>query len=270
MESAGFQTDLVPQVASLEDAPAFRLPFHVLDWEAFAGPGLTLKSDWRNWALAEPVDWRPAGTPMAPVSGMAPLHRRRADAADRLALEAAFRLAPTGGIPTVFASRHGQLTRSASLLQAQVNGEPASPMDFSLSVHNATAGQYAIASGDRHGSTSLSSRGEAFACAVLEAAGLIAEGAEKVMLVMSDPVLPAPYPRSEREEPAGYGLALLMGKEGGEAFSLALHPASGSGKDPLPQGLAFLRYLAGGRSPAVWQREGRRWTFDRMPASGPA
>jgi hypothetical protein len=195
---------------------------------------------------------------------MAPILRRRADAADRLGLEVAFRLAPPGGgIPSVFASRHGQVTRSALMLGAQAAGEPASPMDFSLSVHNATAGQYAIAAGDRHASTSLSAREEAFACALLEAQGMIAEGAERVLLVMSDPVLPDIYGKREQEEPAGYALGLLLGTGGGEAFSMRLEEAAPESADRLPQGLAFLRALAGGRESALWQRGARRWTWAR-------
>lgn len=251
----------------MEDAPGFCMPFHVLDWEAFAGPGLNHKSDWREWSREASPDWGPGPTPVAPVQGMPPLLRRRADAADRLALEVAFRLAPTGGIPTVFASRHGQVNRSASLLIAQGNGEPASPMDFSLSVHNATAGQYSIATGDRHGGTSLSSRGESFTAGLLEAAGLILEGNGKVLLVVSDPVLPAPYADSDREEPAGYGLGLLLGKDGGEGFTLSMdHTASAT--DRMPQALAFLRLLAGGGDSLAWTRGGHRWTWSRTAAGG--
>ena len=252
----------------MEDAPGFCLPFLVLDWEAFAGPGLTHKADWREWSRTPEPDWRPGTTPVAPVTAMPPLLRRRADAADRLALEVAFRLAPAGGLPTVFASRHGQVNRSASLLDSQGNGEPASPMDFSLSVHNATAGQYAIASGDRHGGTSLSSRDESFTSGLLEAAGLLLEGNEKVLLVMSDPVLPAPYPDSDREEPAGYGLGLLLGNAGGEGFTVSIDHTASPAADRMPQGLAFLRLLAGGGDSLAWTRGGHRWTWRRAAAGG--
>lgn len=263
MQASGSTNDLASQVAALEDVPVFRLGFHVVDWEAYAGQGLTQKGEWRDWAKSANADWKPAATPMAPVAGMAPLLRRRADAADRLALEVAFRLAPEGGLPTVFASRHGQVTRSAAMLAAQALGEPASPMDFSLSVHNATAGQYAIAAGDRHGGTSLASRDESFASGLLEAIGLLAEGHERVLLVMSDPMLPALYPETDRREPAGYGIGLLLGKSGGEAFTMALGTAPAPGEDTGPQGLEFLRLLAGGGASAAWMRGGRKWTWAR-------
>lgn len=260
--------DLLPKVAAPQDAAMFTLGFRVLAWEAFAGPGLATEADWRAWANQAPPDWTLGKTPAAPVAGMAPILRRRADAADRLALEVAFRLAPAGGIPAVFASRHGQVARSASMLTAQAAGEPASPMDFSLSVHNATAGQYSIAAGDRHASTSLSSREESFAAGLLEAMGMAAEGAPRVMVVMSDPVLPDIYAGPERGEPAGYALALLLGAKGGEAFTMTCEPAGAGADETLPQGLAFMRVLAGDGEAVAWQGGGRRWTWTRAAEDG--
>ena len=266
--------DLLPKVAAPQyDAISgtdaiFRLGFRVLAWEAFAGPELSLQADWRAWANQKAPDWTLGKTPPAPVSIMAPILRRRADSADRLGLEVALRLAPAGGVPTVFASRHGQVTRSASMLTAQAAGEPASPMDFSLSVHNATAGQYSIAAGDRHASTSLSSREESFASGLLEAMGMAAEGHPRVMLVVSDPVLPEIYAGPERGEPAGYSLAVLLGSEGGAAFTMTCEEAVAGQDDTLPQGLAFLRLLAGDGETIAWERGGRRWTWTRTAADG--
>jgi hypothetical protein len=133
-------------------------------------------------------------------------------------------------------------------------------MDFSLSVHNATAGQYAIAVGDRHASTSLSSRGEAFGSALLEAAGLIAEGTREVLVVASDPRLPDSLGPLADPEPAGYALGLRLCADGGASWTCALAEASGP-DHAEPQALAFLRALAGGKAGAQWARAGRRWTW---------
>ena len=252
-----------PQVPAAAGDPVFRFPFRIADWEAFAGPSLADKQAWKVWAAGVRGDWSAAETPLAPVSRMAPILRRRADAADRLALEVAFRLAPAGGLPTVFASRHGQVVRSAAMLRAQAAGEPPSPMDFSLSVHNATAGQYAIAAGDRHSGTSLSARGESFGSGLLEAAGLMAEGAPEVLLVASDPCLPGVLEPLGDGEPAGYAVALLLRAEGGEAFACALGP-SAAPDDSRPQALAFLRALAAGDASASWSRGGRLWSWERL------
>lgn len=251
-----------------ESEVSLRLSLHVLAWEAWAGPELSTREDWKAWADSgrEWAEREPATTPAAPVSPMPPLLRRRADAADRLALETAFRLAPAGSsVPTVFATRHGQVIRSVSMMKAQAAGEPTSPMDFSLSVHNATAGQHSIAAGNRSPSDSLSSRGECFASALLEARGLVAEGHGRVLAVASDPCLPSVYRGRWEEEPAGYSLAVLLGDSGGDRFELSLSacaPGAGHG-DREPQALAFLRVLAGSHGEASWSRASRRWTWSR-------
>ncbi len=250
------------RIPAPDPGAVFRLSLRIADWAAYAGPALADKEAWGAWAVSAPPDWSPAETPPAPVVGMPPILRRRADAADRLALEVAFRLAPSGGLPSVFASRHGQVVRSVAMLQAQAAGEPASPMDFSLSVHNATAGQYAIAAGDRHASTSLSSRGESFGSALLEAAGLLAEGAPEVLVVASDPRLPGIIGSLSDQEPSGYALGLRLCAEGGTAWTCAL--TTGPGADHgEPQAFAFLRALAGGGTRAEWSRGGRIWTWER-------
>lgn len=207
---------------------------------------------------------------------MPPILRRRADPGDRIGLEVAFRLAPSGtDLPSVFASRHGQVTRSTAMLQAQAAGDMASPMDFSLSVHNAAAGQYSVAKGDRSQSSSLSSRGEAFTAALLEAQGLVDEGHDRVLAVMSDLMPPEVFRGGWDHEPAGYALGLVLGAFGGEAFELSLWQEDGeedgqkdgeteAGTETAwPQALVFLKALAGDAESATWRRGGRRWDWTR-------
>ena len=250
------------------------MPLRIRAWEAWAGPLLADKKAWREWAASDP-EWNSVLTQTPPVSPMPPLLRRRADPADRLGLEVAFRLAPSARIPTVFASRHGQVARSVSMLQARNAGEPASPMDFSLSVHNAAAGQYSIAKGDRSPSSSLSSRGESFTAALLEAQGMVLEGHDEVLVVMSDSMPPGIFREGWDREPAGYAFGLILGaaesgpagggKAGGnsETFEMSLGESEAGADSALPQALVFLKALAGGGRRASWSRGGRRWDWVR-------
>jgi hypothetical protein len=247
-------------------SPNFQLPFHVLAWEAWAGEALSRPDAWRRWAQAE-LPWTSRLPQAAPVSSMPPLLRRRASSADRLALEVALKLAPAGqALPSVFASRHGQVSRSAAMLKAQSADELCSPMDFSFSVHNATAGQASIVTGDRSGSASLSSRRESFTAALLEAQGLVLEGAAKVLLVISDELPPELYQGLWQEEAAGYALGLVLGQPaaGTDSFELSLSQADEPSPEPvLPQALAFLKALAGSGSGARWQQGRRLWAWQR-------
>jgi hypothetical protein len=125
------------------------------------------------------------------------------------------------------------------------------------------AGQFSIAAGDRSPSSSLSSRGETLGAALLEAQGMIAEGREAALAVISDPVPPEIYRGRWREEPGGYALGLRLGAAGGEEIALSLD-ADAEGEDsPLPQALAFLRFLAGQEKSGHWQRGTRRWAWSR-------
>jgi hypothetical protein len=247
-------------------SPSFQVPFHVLAWEAWAGEALSQRQSWRDWARTE-RPWASRLAQAAPVASMPPLLRRRASSADRLALEVALKLAPPGeAMPSVFASRHGQVSRSVAMLKAQSADELCSPMDFSFSVHNATAGQGSVVTGDRSGSASLSSRRESFTAALLEAQGLVLEGAAKVLLVISDELPPEIYQGLWQEEAAGYALGLVLGPPGAgaESFELSLTQAGGSAPEPLlPQALAFLRALASSASGATWQDGRRLWAWQR-------
>ena len=242
----------------------FKLSLHVSAWAAWAGPELSEQAHWRSWAFSD-KKWDSHPKLSAPVACMPPLQRRRADFSDRLGLEVAFRLAPPGSnIPSVFASRHGQLARSTAMLQAQAGGEFASPMDFSLSVHNATAGQFAITTGNRSSSNSIAACEESFTSALLEAQGLVWEGNDNILVVMSDPFPPPIFQGHWNGEPAGYGLGLLLGSGGGDRFELSFCDAAGKEETIFPQALTFLETLAGGKSESVWQRGGRRWKWTRL------
>jgi Beta-ketoacyl synthase, N-terminal domain len=246
---------------------SFQLPFHVLAWEAWAGEALSQRDAWRRWAQTD-APWASQLPQAAPVASMPPLLRRRASSADRLALEVALKLAPAGeALPSVFASRHGQVSRSAAMLKAQSAGELCSPMDFSFSVHNATAGQASVVTGDRSGSASLSSRRESFTAALLEAQGLVLEGAAKVLLVISDELPPTLYQGLWQEEGAGYALGLVLGphQPGTDSFELSLTQGADPALEPLlPQALAFLKALAGSGPGATWQHGQRLWAWQRQ------
>jgi hypothetical protein len=230
----------------------------LLDWEAWA-PGLPDKEAWRAWA-AGGAGLRDDGSSPA-VEAMAPALRRRAGRNDRLGLETAWRLAPQGApVVSVFGSRHGQVARSAVLLEALAQGTPLSPMDFSLSVHNACAGLFSIARQDRSASSAVAAGGEELASAMLEAAGLLAEGAESVLLSVHDELPPALYDAHWLREEGTLGLGLRLGPAG-RRLRLSLMEAA-----PRPEGASqgevLARLLARGAGTARWSRGGRAWVWE--------
>ncbi len=97
-------------------------------------------------------------------------------------------------IPVVFSSSHGELERSLNMMQDIENGEAVSPTAFSLSVHNAIAGLFAIAFGNKLESTVIAPGDEGIVAALLESLAMLEEGLSKVIIVFYDAPLPAFYP----------------------------------------------------------------------------
>lgn len=259
----------------------------VLSWSAWA-QGLETPQAWEAWARA-PAPVPPEGHPEARF--LPAMLRRRCTPLTRIVLTAAFgclgesaaeglaaSAPPAGGTPdavrTVFASRHGSINESIELLHAIVRRERISPAKFSHTVHNAQAGLFCIAAGNREASSSLAARGDTFACGWLEALGhLEREPGRPVLLVTGDVALEPTFAALVDEPPGAYGLALLLAvdAEGGAgegapdapapselAFRIEAEPVDSR---PWPDALEFLRWLlAGADEPELalgrfrWQR----------------
>lgn len=247
---------------------ALDLRLKVLDWDAWA-EGRAGKDAWRVWAqgpsAASSDDGPPSLLGKGPAAAAVPaMLRRRAGLSDRLALELACGLVDRDAqVPCVFASRHGQIVRSVGLLEDLARGVPLSPMDFSVSVHNATAGLFSIARGDRSPATALAGGRESFSAAVLEAQAMLLEGVEKVLLVYHDETPPRALEGFWDGEPADWSLALLLGRDQGRILKMRLEDAPArEGSDSAPQAYALARLLARGQGRERWLNGRHRWTWE--------
>lgn len=228
-----------------ERLPGAALRFRVADWMA-AAPDRRGRRAWLEWA----------GAAAGPEDGVAPVMpaalRRRLRYGGLLAAEAVFGLEPFQGEPRlVFCSRHGEFQRNLNLLRQLVAGEPLSPTDFSLSVHNAIAGLISIATANRAGHTAIAAGRESFQAGLLEAAVLMATAPDRpVLLVHYDEPLPTPYEPFRDPAETPLAVALLLAAPG-LGPSISMWPESESEAAPIePQvevpALAFLRFLLGG------------------------
>ncbi len=111
---------------------------------------------------------------------------------------------------TVFASSGGDSEVLDKICTALTQPDrPVSPTQFHHSVHNTPAGYWAIATGCKQPSLSLSAYDGSFAAGLLEAAALALTEAARVLLVAYD--LPLPFPLSERRAiVAPFAVALLL------------------------------------------------------------
>jgi hypothetical protein len=222
------------------------LSTRVARWAAWA-PGLEGEEDWRRWA-AEPYPLAAEGR--AEARFLPAMLRRRCTPLTRAMLTAAYACSddePRETLRTVFASRHGSINESIGLLEAIVRGEKISPAKFSHTVHNAQAGLFSIAAGNRCASSSLSGMEDTFACAWIEALTHLERDPEgAVLLVMGDVPLAEAFAPLCPETPVSYALALLL-RNDGAGPEIGIEPAQGDGsaEREWPDALSFLRWLLG-------------------------
>ena len=199
--------------------------------------------------------------------------RRRASTAGKIALEAAYAALPADGagddIPVVFASRHGECARSAELLQELAAGVPLSPASFSLSVHNANAGLFSIARRSRGNGIAIAAGPSTVEHAVIEACGLLADGAPSVLLVVADGPLPDVFAQLSdcREEVLGWAWLMQAADENAPLPTLSLQwsAADAAVADTAAAGSAdVLRFFLNTDAVGlVRQANGRRWHWMR-------
>jgi hypothetical protein len=240
------------------------MEFSVEAWSAFA-PGVATADEWRAWAHAP---WPPQGEQVPALAEMPAMQRRRVDRLGRMALQVAWDCQPDAAtpLPLVFASRHGDLPRTYSMLGELARGEPLSPTHFGLSTHNAIAAQYSIARAQTGNYLAVSGGAESAEAAVVEALGLLADGAPAVLVVMYDERTPDGYAGYRDEPEADYAWAwrVVPARDGLPRLSLDVAgPADGAAAagpgDGLPHGLAVLRFFLAGEAALTAPVSGRRW-----------
>lgn len=268
----------------------------LLHWHAWSS-SLTTHDTWRSWD----------GTPKSPkdnheheapdVSFVPAGTRRRLSLLSKMALHVAHHAlqgSQTSHLRTVFASRHGELQRTAKLLEAIAAQRPVSPTQFSLSVHNTPASLHHITTKNTQATTSLAAGPDTFLAAWQEAVGWLSYHPKKpLLLVVADDVLPDVYMPFQDEQQQAYGMAFVLQVAETEApkegLSLLFGPQEGSKgaaapnsppkapnsppkapNDPKwPQGFRFIRWLVG-ETPhfSLDATSGTRWCWQRGGVDG--
>ncbi|MBE0474785.1 beta-ketoacyl synthase chain length factor [Rhodoferax sp.] len=216
--------------------------FVITSWAAFS-PGLQHADDWQEWAHAP---WQPTGDEAPEVREMPAMARRRLNQLGRMAVRVAYWCqADETGRPVIFASRYGDAVRSLELLNAMAQDGAVSPTGFGLSVHNAIGATYSIARGDRANYLSIAGGAASSAAGLVEAFGLLTDGAPNVTLVCYDAPLPGDYARFHDEPTAPYAwawqIALPQGDEGSMTLRWPSTTAAIEHFPSLPFGLGLLR-----------------------------
>jgi len=234
-------------------------------WAAWA-PEHESCAAWQRWADA-PTTLAVEGSPAARF--LPAMLRRRCSPLARMMLTAAFECceeAELADVATVFASRHGNINESVGMFDRLAQREALSPTRFSHTVHNAQAGLFSIAAGNREASSSLSAGEESFACGYLEALTFLERAPERpVLLVTADAPLCDTFAPLVEEPRAAYAVALLLETATADTgMTLALESAAEPDAPARwPGALEFLRWYLGGAPKLALTAGARRWVWER-------
>jgi len=263
----------------------------IASWAAWS-PELSSRADWQAWYALNDHGVKNEAPQGAQSSGALNLSsfpamlRRRLSPMGKTAVHALLEvLAPLPEdqrvMPAVFCSHYGEVARSSHLLACVAADESLSPTDFSLSVHNAVAGVYSIGSHNPSSITAISAGEGGLNMALLESAAMLSDGVSpRVLCVLSDEPLPAPYPTHTSQCSFPYAIALVLESaespttdERSALVRVSLRPgdmvsqmrASQEPESQEEMPLGFVRFLLGDDD-AKWQlRSGNsHWYYEHF------
>lgn len=214
--------------------------------------------------IAKWVAWGcdPAQAQTAPdLAYIEPLLRRRLSPLARAALHVAHTCSRhCRSVRMVYASRHGELSRTIETLRNLARGEVLSPTTFSLSVLNSAAGIFSIARHDEAPATAISAGLETFGFGLLEALTRARLDPDTpVLYVYADAPAPLPLGQQSNDPTGPIALAMLIDGTNGDILKTTMQPSD----DPAssePQALACLAALEG--ATARWTSGHRQWQWE--------
>ncbi|WP_421157580.1 beta-ketoacyl synthase chain length factor [Aeromonas dhakensis] len=234
------------------------LSFSLQESQALS-PGLVDEAAWQAWAQHGlwPVEPPFPATPLLPM-----MMARRLSQGSRLAVQVGLSLLARHQVDSaIFVSRHGELARSMTLLQALADGQALSPTDFSMSVHNTAAGLCSIQGKAAIPMSSLAAGENSLMAGLTEAVGALQAGARKVLLVAFEGPVPGFHRPWLGSEAPPHALGLVL--EAGDQWRCeGVRPAVDAAR-PLPQSLVFWRALLLGEPTLILGDDRQAWRWQR-------
>jgi hypothetical protein len=200
------------------------LPFAVEKWTAWS-PALETPQAWTTWAESDALPaaaWHSSSTLSAvPSVGFLPLTmRKRLSALCKVflyLLHAVLDEEEQASARIVMASRFGESSACAELLELIGRNEGSSPLTFSRSVHNSAAGHFSIAARNRRSNVALSAMENTFRAGLLEALLQLHSDesdpqsvAQRLVFVFADEGIPVQFQPFVSTPPVAYGAAFML------------------------------------------------------------
>lgn len=244
------------------------MEFNITHWHAIS-PGLNTIGEWQSWFNGTVPE-----TAKVPAQSIPPMMRRRMSDLSKIALQTAITLKQHHSSDfdyLIFSSRHGELPRTVDILQQVLQGEEASPMAFSQSVHNTCSGLFTIATQSPIPATSLAGCESSLHSAFIEAYSYLTENPDHSVLVIDfDAPLPTPYENSDPSPtPPLYALGLVLTSGSQYQLSYQAKPSVKGKIDRHNQTLEIIEHMINNQN--CWQVEDSRhiWSWQCSQSTQP-
>ena len=179
-------------------------------------------------------------------------------------------------IASLFATTYGQAASSVKMIQTMTEQKPLSPAAFSLSVHNAIAGQFSISHGLTGPSMTAACGREGLGGVFTQASGLLSDHDQVLMCCFEEPLPEALRPYTANP-PTPLAAAFLLQTPNAISSQTLLKMSRTHTAGPVERGnehislwsqlLSFVAFLADGRQALTIQSDGVSHTWTRAHAS---
>ena len=176
------------------------------------------------------------------LSQVSPAQARRWSDYTKLAVDIALKASRETKIDHVIsASRHGEISTSASLIKMIQKKEVLSPMLFSQSVHNSAVGVYSIQTNCLAGTTAISAGADTFFSGLVSAfCFLQSQPKANVLFIAADTKIPAEYAKDLDEDNFSYALAMVVRSDNCDTGT-KINLRDIRTQDKTPQAVHFLK-----------------------------
>ncbi|WP_426360488.1 beta-ketoacyl synthase chain length factor [Pseudocolwellia sp. HL-MZ19] len=182
--------------------------------------------DWQLWAKGE-LEYSPEDD-LPPLKQIPPMQRRRLSPFAKFSFHCILESLGDNisDIPCVFSSRHGDLHKTAKLIEDVATKSDLSPTNFGLSVHNAVAGLYSIFAKNKQAMTAISAGEDSLMMAIVDAyAKLHSQNLEQILVVYTDQIVPEQYSPFVSDKEQTLAIAFVLSKaQPDSSMSLSFEP----------------------------------------------
>lgn len=222
--------------------------------------------DWQLWAKGD-LNYLPEED-LPPLKQIPAMQRRRLSPFAKLSLHCILESLGdnASNIPCVFSSRHGDLHKTAKLIEDVATKSDLSPTHFGLSVHNAVAGLYSIFANNKQPMTAISAGEDSLMMAIVDAyAKLESQHLDKILVVYTDQIVPEQYSQYVSNEEQTLSVAFILTKyQTDTGIQLSFEKQTEHSVEKLTfQPLDFLKFFHGEYKESLIQSKRYQWRISR-------